>query len=94
MATKTKIYKDRYYIIANAPGISGFQRFDEREYRVVSGLKAANHREYVIGEWSQRSGYRYALENGRMPEHQPVVDADGVVVFLRANPYQCARVIK
>jgi hypothetical protein len=28
-----RIYKNKYYIVESIPGISGFQRWDERDYK-------------------------------------------------------------
>ena len=85
-----KIYSDRFYVAAGTPGISGFQQWGKTEFSVVTGRKARNCRSSVVGEWTPTSDERYRLGNGRVPELQPVVDAAGVVEFLRNEPFQAA----
>jgi hypothetical protein len=85
-----RIYKAEYYVMASVPGISGFQRWDEREFRIVTGMKAANNRVDIVGLWLPQSDERYRIENGRTTENQLVADAENVILFLRDNPYQCA----
>ena len=84
-----RIYKDRFYVQMGVPGISGFQRWNEREFRIVSGVNRRGKLGFVA-EWTPTSDEEYRLENGRVPEFQPVVDKEGVVQFLRENPFQSA----
>ena len=85
-----KIYKDRFYVKAGTPGISGFQQWGETEFRIVTGHKARNCRPHIVAEWTPTSDEQYRLENGRCPEFQPVTDREGVIEFLRREPFQSA----
>ena len=88
------LYRKRFYVMQTIPGISGFQRWDdEREYRVVSGAKAMNNRADIVAEWTPMEDEQYMIENGQLPEHQPVVDKCGVAEFLWHNPYACTLAI-
>jgi len=89
-----RIYKNKFYIMETVPGISGFQRWDEREYRVCTGYKACNHRAYIVSEFNDKKNNKYRLENGRVPEHQPVVNAKKMKQWLLRNPYQTAMILE
>lgn len=66
-----RIYKGKYYIEESIPGISGFQRWNERQYRVMNGKRAANRKINIITEFKFNGG-KFKIENGRCPEYQPV----------------------
>lgn len=83
-----RIYKNRQYILAVIPGISGFQRWDEREYYVVSGLKAKNNRVDIIAEWTPCADEQYELCDGHLPGYRPVGGILEVLAFLEREPYQ------
>ena len=86
-----RIYSNRFYVTAGTPGISGFQQWDKTVFSIVTGLKARTcARSSVVAEWTPTNDERYRLGNGRLPEYQPVVDAAGVVEFLRSEPFQAA----
>lgn len=89
MDRKLRIRSDRFYAVETVPGISGFQRWNERERRIVSGRKARTMRSSVVFEVDMLLG-KYRLENGCLPEHQAIVDGHGVTDYLRANPYASA----
>ena len=68
-----KIYNNKYYIVESIPGISGFQRWDEREYRVVRGRTArALYKLHIVQEFLFRVCGRYRLEDGHLPDYQPI----------------------
>lgn len=84
---RPSIRTGRYYVTATVPGISGFQRWNEREYRVVGHKRAAGRdRLDVLGELV-RSGASYRLEDGHTPEFQPVVTESEALTWLSFNPY-------
>ena len=85
-----RIYKTRFYVLETVPGISGFQRWNERERRLCTGHAAVNHRPYVIGEYQVKAADRLRLENGRLPEYQPILSAIEAMPTLTANPYMMA----
>ena len=88
-----RIYKNKFYVLESTPGISGFKRWDEREYHIVKGTKAANHRLHIVAEWTPMADEQYAVEDGHLPEHQPIGNLADVMDFLDANPYQSALAI-
>ena len=74
--------------------MSGFQRWNEREYRIITGKRAqARDRLHVVAEWTPMSDEEYAIEDGHLPGHQPIGTLADVITFLDANPYQSARAI-
>jgi len=90
LAETDRIFKNRFYLIEAAPGISGFQRWNETEYRLVTGAKARTERSSVVGEYSPKPGDRFRLEDGHLPEHQPHADADEAMAWLRDHQYSSA----
>jgi hypothetical protein len=83
-----RIYANRFYVTATTPGISGFQRWDEKEYRIVTGLRAKSRRLDVVGELIPVGGDWYRLEDGHVPDCQPKVEHGAAFEWLTANPYQ------
>jgi hypothetical protein len=89
-----RIHKAKFYIRATHPGISGFQQWDKLEYRLVTGLKAANDRFSIVGEWLPTDSDIWALEDGHLPGYQPTARNMEAMRWLEQNPYQCARYIQ
>ena len=89
-----RIYLARHYVMESTPGVSGFKRLDEREYRIVTGHKARLNRCDIVAEWTPMSDERYALEDGRLPEYQTDATPECVCRWLQANPYGCARAVR
>lgn len=85
-----RIYQDRFYVLAVTPGISGFQRWHERELHIVTGRKARNNRLSVVGEWSPKPGEEYIIHDGHTRDYCPRGDADAVRAFLASNPFGIA----
>ena len=85
-----RIKKSQYYVTAETPGISGFQRWGEWEYRIITGLRASGRRGNVIGVWCPQEDESYRIEDGHLPDHQPIGSRVDVVHFLALNPYQSA----
>lgn len=85
-----RIYKNKFYILQSTPGISGFQRWDEREYRLCTGHKAAFNRLSVIKEFRADNAARFRLEDGHLPNHQPYANAHEAIAWVAENRYQTA----
>ena len=47
----TRIFKDRVYLAWTHPGLSGFRRWNEREYALMSGVKAKQSGYRIDGEY-------------------------------------------
>jgi len=84
-----RIYRDRVYVLANFPGISGYKDWSRLAYRIGSGKHAANNRTEAIGELRARSGL-YRLQDGHLPDYQPRVGLDDALAWIQSNPYQTA----
>lgn len=82
-----RIYKDRFYVLADHPGISGFKDYSRLDYRIVTGHKASRERCYVVGEFLPIAEDWYRLEDGHLPEHQPKATTREALEWLTANPY-------
>ena len=87
-----RIYKNRLYIRENVPGISGFQRWNEREYRITTGHNTL-HRSEIIAEFKPNGKGRYALEDGHVEGYQPLTDESGMMAWVRENRFQAARIL-
>lgn len=89
------IYKDKHYIIANT---RLYQEWDNWEFRVISGRLAQlpSNRVEVVKEFLFNGG-KFRLENGRLPEYQPIsglipdiyewLDQDYKVLILNPESY-------
>ncbi len=82
-----RIYKSKYYLMQDVPGISGFKRWDEREYFVATGHHARNNRTKVIREFQPLYAAWFRLEDGHLPEYQPRVDQEKALKWLDENIY-------
>lgn len=87
-----RIYKDRFYVISVVPGLSGFQRWNEREHMLVTGLRAKRNDYREVREVKSLSG-SFELNDGHLPGHRPVVDFAAACEWLTQNPYQEAVVL-
>jgi len=85
---KMRIYKNRFYVMMTIPGISGFQQWNEREFHIVTGYKAANNKHLIVAEWTPTEDESFRIEDGHLPECQPVGSRVDVANFLRNNPFQ------
>lgn len=88
-----RIYKDKFYIMESIPGISGFKRCNEREYHIVTGHKAANHRLGIVRQFLCNERGKFRLENGRCPEYQPIVSEKEVMPWLETERYGMAFIL-
>lgn len=99
-----KVYKNRFYLHKMHPGISGFTRWHEWEYRVMTGHDAQLKErssivcEYLPGfatdlrEVPDAKGY-FRLEDGHLPDHQPRVNETEMLRWLRSNIFANAVII-
>ena len=84
-----RIYKCKFYIAECIPGLSGFQRWNERERYVISGHRASgSDRINVICQYNHLPNEQFRLEDGHLPDHQPTTTDPRQ--FLRNKPYQRA----
>ena len=85
-----RIYKDRYYVLSQVPGISGFQRWHERELTVVTGYKAANYKLAVKCEYTPGKTDTFILFDGHLPDHCPRANEREMISWLDNNSYGVA----
>ena len=83
---KERIYKSRVYFIEVVPGISGFQRWNEREYGIASGATVKS-RGLKVGmppgiHGDLNAGQRFRLDDGHLPEFQPRATYDRACSFV------------
>ena len=85
----TRIYKNKFYVLADHPGISGFRDWSVKEEVVVTGLKARNNKLLIVREFDpkEESG-NYHLHDGHLPGHQPVAEVSEAIAWLNQNPFQ------
>lgn len=83
-----RIYKNKYYLMQDTPGISGFKRWNEKEYYVSTGYHAKSNRTRVIKEFSQRYAAWFRVEDGHLPDHQPRMSQQDALKWLDKNIYQ------
>jgi len=89
-----RLYNNRLYLLAFTPGLSGFQRWNEKELRIMTGAKArGNYKLNVIEEYRPGSHQAFRLERGELPEHQWNVSESVMMMYLKENPYVSAFVM-
>ena len=88
-----KIFKKNYYIIHSTPGISGFQRWDEHEYRVCTGYKAQNCKTDIVKQFLLNGRGKYRLEDGHVPECQPIVHEKEIIPWLDKQRFATAFIL-
>ena len=84
---RARIYADRFYVLADHPGISGFQEWDKLAYCVVTGAKAKQRRPCVVGEFLPISEDVYRCEDGHIPDYQPRLRTPDALRWLLDNPF-------
>jgi len=87
-----KIYKTKYYIIAKPHGLSGFQQSGKTDTFIVTGHKAQHERSSVVHLFNPPfltfdKTTQYRLEDGHLPEHQPVVGIGAALNWLDNNKF-------
>jgi hypothetical protein len=90
---KMKVFKNKYYITRNHPGISGFKQWDKWEFRVITGFNAQKHKTDVIYQFFANGKGIFRLEDGHLSPYQPVVQEKEIYDFLDKNPYQSAYIL-
>ena len=88
-----RVYKNKYYILKHHPGISGFIRWNENEYRVCSGYKASSNKSCIVKEFKANGRGQFRLEDGHVPEHQPLVKEKEIFDWIDINLYQTAFIL-
>lgn len=88
-----RIYKRKYYILWKTPGLSGFRQWDKREYRVCTGYKASLNKTHVVKEFLANGRGVFRLEDGHLPDYQPVVKEKEIYDFLDNEPYQTVFIV-
>jgi len=64
---ETRLYKNKYYVVYDYPGISGFKRWDKKEIYIVSGHTAqTRYRSHVICDVYK---HEYPWNDGQMVEY-------------------------
>lgn len=89
-----RIYRNRFYVVEETPGLSGFQRWDKIQVRIVTGYVARRLKSSVTGEFNTTDPRSYRLDDGHLPDHQPITDAAGVIAYLKENLYSSAYELK
>jgi len=88
-----RIYKKKYYILESIPGISGFQKWNEREYRVATGFKAQHDKLHIVKEFKENGRGKFRLEDGHLPDHQPQVKEKEIIPWLDEQRYAAAFIL-
>jgi len=88
-----RVYKNKYYILREHPGISGFQQWDKWEYRVATGWKATHYKLSIVEQLLANGRGQFRLENGYFPEYQPVVKEKEIYDWLDKERYATAYIL-
>ena len=88
-----KIFKNKYYILRDHPGISGFQQWDKCEYRVATGHKARNDKLSIVKEFLANGRGLFRLEDGHLPDYQPKAKEKEIFDWLDINRFQTAFIL-
>lgn len=88
-----RVFKTRYYILKSHPGISGFQQWNKLEYRVATGYKARNNKSSIVREFLANGRGKFRLEDGHLPDFQPIVREREIYDWLDTNPFQTVFII-
>ncbi len=88
-----RVYKNKYYILESIPGISGFQRWNEREYRVCTGHKAQHDKLHIVKEFRENGRGKFRLKDGHLPDHQPTAREREIIPWLDTERYSTAFIL-
>lgn len=104
---KKRVFKNKFYMTAETPGISGFQEWDNVELRIISGHKAMeeNYRYRVVAEFIPEKifcgsclrgidGHGMRFENGKLPNCQEFVLDEEIKKTLLEFPFNSLYVCK
>ena len=87
-----RINRGGLYVLESVPGISGFQRWNEREYRVCGPRKAKRELSSVCAVFKHRPGHTYFAEDGHIRGHQPTILPADIAAWIELNPFGCVRI--
>jgi len=90
---KMRIFKKKYYILKSIPGVSGFQRWNELEYRICTGYKAQHDKLNIVKEFLANGEGKFRLEDGHLPDYQPLAKEKEVISWLDVERYQTAFIL-
>lgn len=80
-----KIYVDKYYVLRDHPGIAGYRRWYNWEWRVVTGRVAKIRTYLVLGELFPMYDDLYRCEDGHAPESQPRLMCKEALKWLKTH---------
>lgn len=83
-----RIYKNKYYIFRDHPGLSGFKQWDKWEYWISTGKQAQSNRTTVFKEYIPNGEGIFRLGDGHCPNQQPTANEKAALAWLDFNPYQ------
>ena len=86
-----RIKKTSYYIIEKTPGLSGFQQWDKKDRYIITGHKAQHERACVVCQFNPAFStlpvLMFRLEDGHLPEHQPLATCRQALDWLDKNKF-------
>ncbi len=82
-----RIYKHKLYIAERTPGISGFQKWGQKEFRVIGGVRARLLPDNLVVEYKIGQYSKFRFEDGHLPEFQLIVNELKMVKMLSENPW-------
>ena len=89
------IQPSKIYVVESIPGVSGFQRWNEREYYLLSGATLRTKRGsfecwkvFEVGDGTER----WELDDGHLPGFRPVVRTSEVIEWVTI-PGNVARLV-
>ena len=90
LQAEARIYRSRVYFFEDIPGISGFKRWEEREYGIALG-STVKGRGLTLGKpagshGDLNTGRPFRLQDGRLPEYQDRATFDEACKWLQAAP--------
>lgn len=81
-----RVFKKKYYILKSHPG-------NKLEYRVCTGFKATNNKLSIVKEFRENGRGKFRLEDGHVPEYQPIVKEKEIIPWLDIEKYQTAYIL-
>lgn len=83
-----RIKQGHYYVITGHPGISGFKDYSRTVECIVASPRAKRDRINVDREYLATGLGKFRINDGHLPDYQPVVSEVEMLCFLDANPFQ------
>ena len=82
-----RIFKNRVYLCWEHPGISGFKKWDDKQYMLASGAKVrGSGAGTVVGEYSPSHDEQFTDQLGGFGKPK-FFDGVEAVAYLEHNPY-------